>query len=255
MRMNSPRRAMGIALGLIAASLPLAGCRQNSQELSEELSRLREQQRQILAKLGDQEKKIDTVRGTRPAARRRPGPDPERVYSLPANNSPIKGPQDAPITIVEFSDYQCPFCSRSEPLIDQVLRAYPTQVRLIVKHFPLTSIHPHATGAARAAVAAQKQGKFWEMHELLFTNQKALSPEHLKNYAEQLGLDMEQFEADIRSPEVKSLVEEDMRLAQQTGVRGTPTVFVNGNLLQNRSLDGFKQVIDTILQERQKQKG
>lgn len=227
------------------ATLSLASCGDDKY-----LGELKEQQRQILAKLTALDEKIDKAASRAAAApARQTGPDPARAYSLPVGNSPVKGPEDAPITIVEFSDYQCPFCSRSEPLVHEALAAYPKQARLIFKHFPLTSIHPQALPAALAAAAAQKQGKFWEMHEKLFANQRALAPEQLKQYAQEIGLNVAQFEADVQSEEIKKAVQEDVQLAQRAGVRGTPTIFVNGKILQTRSLDGFKQMIDPILKE------
>jgi protein-disulfide isomerase len=216
---------------------------------AEEVAELRNQQRQVLAKLADIEKKIDQV-AAKPAAappQRRVGPDPDKQYTLPVGSSAIRGPADAPVTILEFSDYQCPFCARSEPLINDVLKQYPEQVRFVYKHFPLTSIHNDAMGAAKAAVAAQQQGKFWEMHDKIFANQRALKPENLKQYAQEIGLDVAKFEADMNSPEVANQVQEDMKLAQTVQVRGTPTIFVQGKLLQNRSVDGFKQIIDAEL--------
>jgi protein-disulfide isomerase len=210
---------------------------------------LRDQQRQILAKLKDLDEKLDRVASRAGPPPRQAGPDAARAYNLPVGKSPVKGPADAPVTIVEFSDYQCPFCARSEPLVKQALAAYPTQVRLVYKHFPLTAIHPQALPAALAAAAAQKQGKFWEMHEKLFANQQALAPEQIQQYARQIGLDMEQFNADLQSDDVKAMVQEDAQLAERAGVRGTPTIFINGKVLQNRSLDGFKEMIAPILRE------
>lgn len=236
--------AIARAVVLFAAALALTSCGRDR-----ELAEIRDQQRQILAKLNALEEKIDKA-GARPAAAPRPsGPDPARAYNLPVGQSPIKGPADAPITIVEFSDYQCPFCARSEPLVHQALSAYPTQAKLVFKHLPLVSIHPQAMPAALAAVAAQRQGKFWEMHEKLFANQRELGPEQLKQYAREIGLDMARFEADLQSDEVKAVVQDDMQLAQRVGVRGTPTIFVNGKLLQNRSLEGFKQIIEPALKD------
>jgi protein-disulfide isomerase len=223
----------------------LAGCRND-----DALTEVRDQQRQILAKLTSLEEKVEKS-AARPAAPPRPsGPDPTRAYNLPAGQSASKGPADAPLTIVEFSDYQCPFCARSEPLVKELLAAYPTQTRLVFKHFPLTSIHPQAMPAALAAAAAQKQGKFWEMHEILFANQRALSPEQIRQYAKQIGLDLARFDADLQSDEVKTAVQEDMQLAQRVGVRGTPTLFVNGKLIQNRSVDGYKQIVEPMLRDR-----
>ena len=237
------RIALFAVLSLLVTSV--VSCRSD-----EGLTEVREQQREILAKLGALEQKIDKVAAARPAPpARQTGPDPARAYNLPAGNSPTTGPADAAITITEFSDYQCPYCARSEPLVKQALQAYPDQARLVFKHFPLTTIHPQAMPAALAAAAAQKQGKFWEMHEKLFANQRALAPEQLKQYAGDIGLDVAKFEADMQSDEVKKAVQEDVELAQRVGVRGTPTIFVNGKILQTRSLDGFKEVIDPILKE------
>jgi protein-disulfide isomerase len=231
-----------VAAGLLAVSACGAS--------KEDVQTLADQQRQILAKLGELEKKIDQG-GQRTAQQRPSGPDTNKAYPLPVGKSPTRGPQNAPVTIVEFSDYQCPFCARSEPLIKEVLQAYPDQVNFVYKHFPLVSIHPMALGAAQAAVAAQKQGKFWEMHDVLFANQRALQPEKLKEYAQQIGLDVGKFETDMNADDTKALIQEDVRLAQQAQVRGTPTIFVNGKLVQNRSVDGFKQLIDESLKAKQ----
>ncbi len=238
-----PRRTALLLCATLSAAW-LAACRND-----DSLNEVRDQQRQILAKLNALDEKIDKVAARSTAPRRPAGPDPERTYNLPPAKSPVKGPADAPITIVEFSDYQCPFCARSEPLVKEALDAYPTQARFVYKHFPLTAIHPQALPAALAATAAQKQGKFWEMHEKLFANQRALAPEQLREYARVLGLDLARFDADMQSEEVKAMVQEDIQLAQRVGVRGTPTIFVNGKLLQNRSLDGFRQIIDPALKE------
>jgi protein-disulfide isomerase len=233
-----------LVLGAALSTACLAACRGD-----DSLTELRDQQRQILAKLNALNEKIDKV-AARPAASSRPtSPDPDRTYNLPVGTSPVRGPADAPVTIVEFSDYQCPFCARSEPLVKEALGAYPSQARLVYKHFPLTAIHPQALPAALAAAAAQKQGKFWEMHEKLFANQRALAPEQIAQYAREIGLDMARFESDIQSDTVKAAVQEDVQLGQRAGVRGTPTIFVNGKILQNRSLDGFRQLIDPALKE------
>lgn len=243
--MGEVRRVFSLAAVLAFVGLA-AGCGQADRN---ELQELREQQRQVLAKLNDLERKIDQIARRAPQPQRRSGPDPERKYELPVAGSPIRGPENAPVTIVEFSDYQCPFCARVEPLIEQVLEANEGKVRLVYKHFPLESIHPFAMGAAKAAVAAQKQGKFWEMHEKLFANQRQLQPDKLKEFAREIGLDLAQFERDMNSPETERKVRDDMRLARRVGVRGTPTIFVGGRLVTNRSLDGFNQLIERALSE------
>lgn len=231
--------ALSFALVLAAGCAP--------PDNSEELAELSQQQKQILAKLNDMEKKLETAQAPAPPRQRPTGPDPDKQYDLPADGSPIMGPENAPITIIEFSDYQCPFCARAEPLIHDALKAYPEKTRFVYKHFPLESIHPQAMAAAQAAVAAQKQGKFWEMHEILFKNQRALQDDKLVEYAKQLGLDVDKFKADMKSEEVQKQVRDDMRLARTAGVRGTPTIFVNGKLLRNRSSEGFKEMIDPLV--------
>jgi protein-disulfide isomerase len=231
---------IAVAAAGVLSAMVLAGCRND-----DALTELRDQQRQILTKLTALEEKIDKVRTAAATLPPRPvGPDPARAYSLPLGKSPSKGPEKSAITIVEFSDYQCPYCAKSEPLIKSFLDVYPKDTRVVFKHFPLVSIHPHAMPAALAAAAAQKQGKFWQMHELLFANQHALSSEQITQLAKQIGLDTAKFEADMKSDEVKAAVQEDVQLAQQVGVRGTPTIFVNGKLLQTRTVEGFKALAD-----------
>lgn len=219
---------------------------------SEELAAISKQQEQILAKLNEMEKKIESAKAPAPPPARPTGPDPDKQYDLPVGASPVTGAEDGTITIIEFSDYQCPFCARAEPIIHEALEAFPKQARFAYKHFPLESIHPQAMAAAKAAVAAQRQGKFWEMHEILFKNQRALQDDKLVEYAKALGLDVAKFEADMKSEEVQNQVRDDMRLARMAGVRGTPTIFVNGKLLRNRSIEGFKEMIEPMLKENPK---
>src|SRR4030095_8793010 len=125
-----------------------------------------------------------------PAAAQRPQIDPNKVYTIPVGDTATEGPKDAKIVVVEFSDYQCPFCSQAEPLMAQVLTAYPKDVKRAYKQFPLTTIHPNAMPASQAAVAAGKQGKFWEMHAKLFASQRELTPDNFKKWAGELKLDV-----------------------------------------------------------------
>jgi protein-disulfide isomerase len=133
--------------------------------------------------------------------------------------------------------------------VDEVLKAYPKEVKFVYKQFPLTSIHQNALNAARAAVAAKMQGKFWEMHDKLFQNQQALQIDKLKEYAKDIGLDQAKFEADMASPDVQKQIDEDTKLATQVQVSGTPTLFINGKRVGNRSVDGMKQMIDEALKQ------
>ncbi|MFN8641385.1 MAG: thioredoxin domain-containing protein [Candidatus Binatia bacterium] len=230
-----------IAIALVIAAS--AACQRDSTDSAARQA----EHRQILSRLTELEQKVDRLALRPPTAQQPPGPDPARTYQLPVEASPVKGAADAPITIVEFADYQCPFCARSEALVEAVLKAYPSQVRVAYKHFPLTANHPEALPAALAATAAQRQGQFWQMHSLLFANRHALSPEQIEGYARQLGLDMVRFRSDMASDDVKAQVEGDRTLARRVGVRATPTMFVNGRLVRDRTLDGLRQLIDPLL--------
>jgi protein-disulfide isomerase len=155
-----------------------------------------------------------------------------------------RGPATAKVTIVEFSDFQCPFCSRVVPTLEQLQKEYPTQVRIFFRHFPLP-FHPDAAPAAEAAVAAEAQGKFWEMHDKLFANQKDLSAPALEAYARQIGLDLPKFRAALQSRAGKARVNSDAELGRQLGVEGTPSLFLNGRLLAGaQPIEEFRRVVD-----------
>jgi protein-disulfide isomerase len=131
-----------------------------------------------------------------------------------------------------------------------VLEQYPNDVKLVFKNFPLTRIHKFAMNAAVAAQAANQQGKFWEYHDELFKNYNKLNDETFDETAQSLGLDMAQFKKDMENPALTALVQRDLKDGVDAGVRGTPTIFINGRLLQQRSLPGFKQVIDEELEKK-----
>ncbi|MBV9671171.1 MAG: thioredoxin domain-containing protein [Acidobacteriales bacterium] len=158
-------------------------------------------------------------------------PQPAKVLSdpikIPVAGAPVTGPEKASITIVEFSDFQCPYCAQAFPQIAAVLKTYPTEVRLIFKEFPL-EIHPQADLAAAAAVAAQKQGKFWQLHDAMFASRGDLSRKHILALAKQNGLDVKQFEDDLDSSSVRETVVRDVQDGDAAGVEGTPTIFING---------------------------
>ena len=157
------------------------------------------------------------------------------------------GGAKAPVTIVEFSDYQCPFCSRAEGTVDQVMKAYGNKVRLVYRDFPLP-MHPQARPAAEAANCASAQGKFWEYHAKLFANQSALSDEKLKEYAKDLGLDTAKFEQCLATKPFKAAIDKDIADASKVGVTGTPAFFINGRMLSGaQPFDKFKEVIDEEL--------
>ncbi len=174
------------------------------------------------------------------------------VVAIDSSNSPVLGNADAPIEIAIFDDFECPYCARSVPLLKQVLDAYPDKVKLVFKNFPLP-MHKNARTAALAGLAAEQQGKFWPLHDLLFENYNQLNPQKIRALAEQVGLDMKRFDKDLADPKLQKLVTGDMQEGQQIGVRGTPTIFINGRRLQQRSMDGFKKMIDAELASTEKQ--
>src|SRR5262249_40032587 len=172
-----------------------------------------------------------------------PGPKVERKKVFPLSGE-SKGPADAPVTIVEFSDFQCPFCGRVEPTLHQLLKEYPKQVRLFFKHYPLP-FHQDAPLASEAALAAAAQGKFWEMHEKLFSHQTALKRPDLEKYAEELGLDLAKFKQSLDTTANKGRIAADTALATQVGVSGTPAFFINGRFLSGaQPYDKFKTLVD-----------
>ena len=184
------------------------------------------------------------------AAPARPGrPDPSRNYSVNTKGSPAKGPDSAKVTVVEFSDFQCPFCSRVNPTMDEIQKAYGDQVRIVFKHLPLR-IHSKAPQAHAAAEAAHRQGKFWEMHDAIFANQRDLSEETYVKYAGEIGLDVDRFKKDMAAAEIKAKIDADAKEASTLGVTGTPGFFINGRFLSGaRPFDSFKTLIDEELKK------
>jgi protein-disulfide isomerase len=149
------------------------------------------------------------------------------VTTIRLEGAPVRGPAAAPVTIVEFSDYECPHCGRAAPILRDMEREFEGRVRVIHMNFPL-SMHIHAVPAARAAIAAGRQNKFWEYHDLLFQNQAALEPANLERYATQVGIDLARFRADMQSPETETRVQADRREGERLQIQATPTIFING---------------------------
>jgi protein-disulfide isomerase len=162
-------------------------------------------------------------------------------------DDPVRGPKVAPVTVVVFSDFQCPFCSRVEPSLAQLQAAYPGDVRIVWKHYPLP-MHPEAMPAALASEAARQQGKFWEMHDLMFQNQKQLSPAQYEAWAKSLGLDAQKYRQAASSPDTKARVEEDARLGQRYASQGTPTLYMNCRpIVGAQPYEVFKTAVDEEL--------
>jgi protein-disulfide isomerase len=167
---------------------------------------------------------------------------PKKVV-IPAH-SPRKGPKPAKVTIVEFSDFQCPFCSRVVPTLKQISEKYPKDVAIVFVNQPL-GFHPNARPAAKAFLAAHRQGKAWEMHDKLFENQQALTAPDLEKYAKDLGLNLARWKKDIADPAIEKMIADDQTLAGSVGADGTPTFFINGRELSGaQPLPSFTAIID-----------
>ena len=159
----------------------------------------------------------------------------EAIYRIPVNFAPRKGPQVAAVTVVEFADFQCPFCKANAGLSSKLLEEFPNDVQFAFKHYPLGK-HPQAFEAAKASWAAHQQGKFWEMHDTIYSGDiQNLSPEILRGYAQRIGLDMAKYDADLASEKATQAVSFDKMLAKASKVGGTPTYFVNGKRVSDAS--------------------
>jgi protein-disulfide isomerase len=162
--------------------------------------------------------------------------------------APFRGPADAPVTIVEFSDFECPFCKRVHPTLTQLLAKYPGKLKLVYRDFPLENIHPQARRAAEAARCAEDQGKFWDYYEALFKGSPKLSPDDLKHYAKQVGLDGTKFDACVAKDGHKAAIQRDLEEGRKLGITGTPAFFINGRPLSGaQPLGAFTRIIDEEL--------
>ena len=201
---------------------------------------------------------INVVAQVTPGAQATPGVEPTpKTVTIDAGDNPAKGPADAKVTIVEFSDFQCPYCARFvEETQPQILSNYGDKIRFVFMNFPLSQIHENAQKAAEASECANEQGAFWQYHDILFANQSALAVDNLKAYAAQLGLDATKFNECLDSGRMAPLVQADMdaatKAAQEAGLDrfGTPAFFINGKSLSGaQPFDVFKQAIDAALAE------
>lgn len=215
------------------------------------LRELVEGQKKILERLDKIEAAQKQIVQAKGPQRARPTVDYDKVYDIQIGKSPTRGAKNAKATLVEFSDMQCPYSKRVQPTIAGLLEAYPNDFRHVYKNFPLR-FHKRALPAAKACVAAGWQGKFWEMHNLVYENPRKLEDADLEAYAEKIGLDVKRFEKDMKSAKAEQAVEEDMKEATRVQVTGTPTLFLNGKRVRDRSLEGMKQQIQAILKAKDK---
>jgi protein-disulfide isomerase len=164
----------------------------------------------------------------------------------PVNESDhIAGSPEAPVTLVEYGDYECPYCGAAYPIVKEVQARMGDSLRFVFRNFPITTSHPHAEQAAEAAEAAASQGSFWQMHDLLYENQRRLRDENLRAYAEQLGLDLESFDNALADHVHAARVREDFMSGVRSGVNGTPTFYVNG-ARHDDSYD-FETLLDALV--------
>jgi len=170
------------------------------------------------------------------------------IQNIDTAGAPFKGPEKAPVVVTVFSDFQCPYCAKVSPILDQLLAQYPKDVKVVHKNFPLKN-HQFSMPAAIAALAAHRQGKFWEMHDKIFENYSALSDEKITEFAKALGLDMDKFAKDSKDPKLQQEVQADLQSGLKAEVRGTPTVFINGRRVNAGTLEGMKPLIDNELKK------
>ena len=199
---------------------------------------------QCKSMMADYAKVLEQVR--RIAAGNKPLPA-EKQAKIAAGDVPAFGPKDAKVTIVEFSDFQCPYCTKAADTVKEIKKAYGDKVRFVFRQFPL-DFHKQAHGASQAALAAHAQGKFWPYHDLLFANQSALQPADLEKYAKQLGLNMATFKSAMKDKTFTKTVDADLELGKEVDVQGTPTMFLNGEKVPNPTdFKALATMIDTKL--------
>ncbi len=174
-------------------------------------------------------------------------PDPP-VFEIAIDDRPWKGGASAPVTIIEFTDFECPSCKATQPVLEEVAKEFGDKVKLVVRNFPLAQ-HTHAFKAAEASEAAREQGKFWEYAELLFANQKALELDKLKEYARELGLDPKKFDAALDSGRFSGKVKRDMADGEKIGVDSTPSVYINGKRTRERTKEALMTTIESALKD------
>ncbi len=225
--------------------------------MSSDLSGLGKNSSAVLIALQDLQRRVTLLESKienmaqqpqRPQQPQVPDEDFSKVHNIPVDHSPVRGVKGAPITIVEFADFQCPFCSRFHAPILEVLKAYPDKVNYILKNFPLP-FHPEAKPAAKAAFAAGEQGKYFEMVDAILKDNSGLNADKYKELAKDIGLNADKFTKDLseKDAQYEQWIAADMQLVDQVDVRGTPTFFLNGKKTMARDLASFQKEIDAIL--------
>src|SRR5262249_24568830 len=206
---------------------------------------------QVYAKIMEKASTAPPAPAAPPQPAAQPAPTAAKKVDIPAD-APAKGPKYAKVTVVEFSDFQCPFCSRTLPTLKKIEETYPKDVRVVCRHQPLP-FHNNAKLAAEASMAAHEQGKFWPYHDTLFANQGALDRASLEKYAQELGLDLDKFKRSLDSGKFRARVESDSTAGMALGASGTPTFFVNGrSIVGAQPYEAFKATIDEEIKRAEK---
>jgi len=240
-------------LSVLGMSLPACQGQSGFAQIQETLASIDQKQDNILAKVDGLEQKLDNLPAAAPGKAQRPparsGPDPKLTYKVDVGDAAVKGSDEALVTIVEWSDFQCPFCNRVNPTMAKIHETYGDKVRVAFKHNPLP-MHNRAMAAALAAEAAGRQDKFWEMHDKLFANGRALTDENFEKWASELGLDVAKFKTDMKDKALETKVRKQQSQGAVLGARGTPSFFVNGRHLSGaQPFEAFKALIDVELKE------
>ncbi len=237
-------------VGLVTETEIESVYQENKSRMQGNESELREKIRASLQqrKLATQRAQFVQVLRARGTVVDRLQPPPVVRVQVATGGAPIRGTADAPVTLVEFSDFHCPFCKRVQPTLTQVFEKYPGKVRLFFRHLPLDALHPQARSATEASWCAQDQGKFWEYHDLLFANAPKAGEDDLKHYAEQIDLDMRRFESCLSQNVHRDSIQRDIDEVNKLGTSGTPAFFINGRPLSGaQPMEKFVQVIDDEL--------
>ncbi|HET9529633.1 MAG TPA: thioredoxin domain-containing protein [Blastocatellia bacterium] len=221
---------------------------ENKQRLQGDFAQLKDQIVQYLADLEQRNRETAFAERLKKGASfevflREPEPP---VYSIATDDQPSKGSPQAQVTIVEFTDFECPSCARTQPILDELIKEYGDRIRLVVRDFPLAQ-HANAASAALAAEAAREQGKYWEYIAILFQNQSALGVDRLKEYASRLGLDTKRFDEALDSGKHAEKVQRDLNDGYRIGINSTPTVFINGQRVREKTRDALKAAIEAAL--------
>jgi protein-disulfide isomerase len=246
-------RNIVLTLPLVSAlALSLSACQGSNSfaQLQETLAKIDQKQDNILSRIDTLEEKIGNAPAAAPPGKAKPAgpqpgrPDPKATYKVDVDDAVTKGSPEALVTIVEWSDFQCPFCSRVNPTMAKIQESYGDKVRIAFKHNPLP-MHNRAMAGAVAAEAAGRQDKFWEMHDKLFANSRELTDENIEKWGNEIGLDMDKFKTDLKDKALETKILKQQTQGSTLGARGTPAFFVNGRFLSGaQPFEAFKAIID-----------